>query len=68
MQRTGRGGGDQRLFEKKSFFRKPKTSTKHCEITHLCIMHGVKGRMKPPLTPLGTDSGRERVCVQSNFP
>jgi hypothetical protein len=26
----GRGGGDQRLFEKKSFFLKPKTSTKHC--------------------------------------
>jgi hypothetical protein len=24
------GGGDQRLFEKKSFFKKPKTSTKHC--------------------------------------
>jgi len=23
-------GGDQRLFEKKSFFLKPKTSTKHC--------------------------------------
>jgi hypothetical protein len=22
--------GDQRLFEKKSFFKKPKTSTKHC--------------------------------------
>jgi len=31
MRRTGaRGGGDQRLFEKKSFFKKPKTSTKHC--------------------------------------
>jgi hypothetical protein len=26
----GRGGGDQRLFEKKSFFKKPKISTKHC--------------------------------------
>jgi hypothetical protein len=26
----GRGGGDQRLFEKKSFLKKPKTSTKHC--------------------------------------
>ncbi len=24
------GGGDQRLFEKKSFFKKSKTSTKHC--------------------------------------
>ncbi len=24
------GGGDQLLFEKKSFFKKPKTSTKHC--------------------------------------
>jgi hypothetical protein len=23
-------GGDQWLFEKKSFFKKPKTSTKHC--------------------------------------
>jgi len=23
-------GGDQRLFEKKSFKKKPKTSTKHC--------------------------------------
>jgi hypothetical protein len=31
MQRTGvAGGGYQRLFEKKSFFKKPKTSTKHC--------------------------------------
>jgi len=31
MRRTGaRGGeGDQQLFEKKSFFKKPKTSTKH---------------------------------------
>ncbi len=26
----GWGGGDQQLFEKKSFFKKPKTSTKHC--------------------------------------
>jgi hypothetical protein len=25
----GRGGGDQQLFEKKSFLKKPKTSTKH---------------------------------------
>jgi hypothetical protein len=24
----GQGGGDQWLFEKKSFFKKPKTSTK----------------------------------------
>jgi hypothetical protein len=30
MQRTGAAGGDQRLFEKKSFIKKPKTSTKHC--------------------------------------
>jgi hypothetical protein len=31
MWRTGaRGRGDQRLFEKKSFFKKSKTSTKHC--------------------------------------
>jgi len=29
MRRTGAVGGDQRLFEKKSFFKKPKTSTKH---------------------------------------
>jgi hypothetical protein len=26
----GGGEGDQLLFEKKSFFKKPKTSTKHC--------------------------------------
>jgi len=30
MGRTGAGGGDQWLVEKKSFFKKPKTSTKHC--------------------------------------
>jgi hypothetical protein len=30
MRRTGAGVGDQRLFEKKSFFKKPKTSIKHC--------------------------------------
>jgi hypothetical protein len=30
MWRTGAKGGDQRLFEKKSFFKKPKTSSKHC--------------------------------------
>jgi hypothetical protein len=30
MRRTGAAGGDQRLFEKKSFLKKPKTSTKHC--------------------------------------
>ncbi len=27
MRRTGATGGDQRLFEKKSFFKKPKNST-----------------------------------------
>ncbi len=26
----GDGGGDQRLFEKNFFLKKPKTSTKHC--------------------------------------
>ncbi len=30
MRRTGARGGDRRLFEKKFFFKKPKTSTKHC--------------------------------------
>jgi hypothetical protein len=30
MRRTGAVGGDQQLFEKKSFFKKPKTSTEHC--------------------------------------
>jgi hypothetical protein len=35
----GRGGGDQRLFEKKSFFKKQKHEPNIVEITHLCIMH-----------------------------
>ncbi len=41
MQRTGARGGDQRLFEKKSFKKKPKNEPNIVEITHLCIMHGV---------------------------
>ncbi len=36
-----RAGGDQRLFEKKSFLRNQKHEPKIVEITHLCIMHGV---------------------------
>ncbi len=36
------GGGDQRLFEKKSFFLKnQKHQPNIVEITPLCIMHGV---------------------------
>ncbi len=34
------GGGDQRLFEKKSFFKNQKHEPNIVEITHLCIMHG----------------------------
>jgi len=34
-------GGDQRLFEKKSFFENQKHQPNIVEITHLCIMHGV---------------------------
>jgi hypothetical protein len=30
MRRIEVEGGNQRLFEKKSFFKKPKTSIKHC--------------------------------------
>jgi len=42
MRRTGAaGGGDQRLFEKKLFFKKPKNQPNIVEITHLCIMQGV---------------------------
>ncbi len=44
--RTDNGHGQ--LFEKKSFFKKPKTSTKHCWITHLCIMHRVHTSINNP--------------------
>jgi len=42
MRRTGApGGGTQRLFEKKSFFKNQKHQPNIVEITHLCIMHKV---------------------------
>ncbi len=58
----GRRGGDQRLFEKKSFFKNQKHQPNIVEITHLCIMHRVHTSVSTKEGGLGFRVLRWFVC------